>query len=663
MNNPPPTTIIPPILPASDEPLISAQQTLAEITWRGVCIGIILTIILAAANAYLGLKVGNTISASIPAAVIAIGILRCFKDSNVLENTMIQTMASVGEALTAGLAFILPALLILHIWNQFNYWQTVCIGLLGGWLGVLFTIPLRTALLHDRTLRYPEGIAIGNVLKTSAQRTVNSLRAMIMGSGIGAVITFCQTGLQIFADQFQWWSIAGNKMVFGFGAGLSPAMIAAGYIIGINVTLSLLIGLSIGWLLGVPLLTLTHALPSTGSGPIPATEIAHLIWQTHSRYIGIGTMLVGSLWTLGTLLRQVVTSIISSFYKMFTLHHAGTIARLRTERDIPFQYVCMAIFLLAAAIFGMLWHMMPVNHSTHSGLPQLLTAAFSTGYILLGGFIFCAIAAYFAGLIGSTNSPVAGLLICVLLIFTLLYLAFFSPAISPSHHGQLLSILVTISVAAIISAALAISNDTMQDLKVGAIVGATPWKQQCMLIVGVIVTALIIPYILQLLYVAYGIGGIFPRPDMDKTAMLAAPQASLIATVTMAAFNHTLPWNMMLIGMGIALICIVLDEGLKSRGARLPVLAVGLGIYLPLDSSVPCVIGGILSYYVQRRVTTPRSLTTSSATTVTHQQDKGLLLSCGMVTGASLMGILLAIHLLSNKTLMLYVLCRSNTQI
>src|SRR5690349_1886929 len=215
---------------SNDEPIIPASANLPEITPRVIILGVILTVVLAAANAFLGLKVGVTVSASIPAAVISMGILRFFRNSNILENNMVQIMASVGEALTAGVAFILPALIILHVWDRFNYWQTVITSLLGGGLGVLFTIPLRRALLQDKTLRYPEAVAIGNVLKASAKREEGDLRQLVLGGFIGGAIALFQSGFQILTDTFQFW-VRSSNTIFGFGLGLSPALIAAGYIV------------------------------------------------------------------------------------------------------------------------------------------------------------------------------------------------------------------------------------------------------------------------------------------------------------------------------------------------------------------------------------------------------------------------------------------------
>jgi putative OPT family oligopeptide transporter len=624
---------------SSDEPIIPASQSLPEITLRVLVLGTILTIVLAAANAYLGLKVGQTISASIPAAIISMSILRFFRNANVLENTMVQTMASVGEALTAGVAFILPALIILHAWTGFYYWQTVIIALLGGTLGVLFTIPLRRALLIDKTLRYPEGIAISNVLKASANKEKTDLSSLTVGGTVGAVISLCQAGFQVLADNFQYWFQSAGT-IFGFGLGLSPALIAAGYIVGINVAVSLLIGIIIGWLAGVPILAGIFGLPDAAT----ANDMAIAIWHDHIRYLGVGTMLVGGLWTLVTLVKPIAHSLSASFDTMRKTH-LGHLAPTvpRTERDIPINYVFWGLLALIVPIFFLILCSIMPESANISHSFRILLAAFCAIYVLIGGFIFCSISAYFAGLIGSTNNPVSGLLVSSLLILCLVLVAFFKMA-GGINGNELLGVVVGIGSTVIIAAALAISNDTMQDLKVGQIVGATPWKQQVMLMLGVIVSAFVIPPILDLLYNAYGIGGVFPRPDMNKAQMLAAPQAGLMAAVAQGVYNHNLEWSMIIAGAVVAVICIIIDERLKKIGTRLPVLAVGVGIYLPLDSSVPVVIGGLLAYFIQHRLDLRyKSNDASSQSKIAVHKHRGLLLACGIVAGASIMGVALAI--------------------
>lgn len=623
-----------------DTPIIPAHVSLPEITLRVIVLGVILTIVLAAANAYLGLKVGTTVSASIPAAVISMGILRFFKNSNILENTMVQTMASVGESLTSGIAFITPALVILHAWDHFYYWQIVAAGLVGGTFGVLFTIPIRRALLVDKTLRYPEGVAIGNVLKASANKEKSDLKSLTVGGLVGGLITLCQTGFQILSDYVQLWFRAPNT-VYGFGLGLSPALIAAGYIVGINVAISITVGVVIGWVIGIPVLTWHYGIPDLES----ATDIAIAIWRTHIRYIGVGTMLIGSLWTLVTLFKPIFRSIVASFEALAAAKREGTQHEVpRTERDVPINYVLVAALLLLIPTFFLIGKtVIPADATISLGFRHAISA-FSAVYILVAGFVFCSVTAYFAGLVGSTNSPISGMLVSSLIILCLILVGIFGLAdLFNDEAARMVGVIIAIGCSVVISAGLAISNDTMQDLKVGQIVGATPWKQQLMLILGVVVAVFVIPPILELLYNAYGIGGAFPRPGMDPAQMLSAPQAGLMAAVAQGIFNHNLEWNMILIGVAIAVVCIIIDENLKKRGSRLPVLAVGLGIYLPLDSSVPLMIGGFLSHIVNRSLDAKYQNHPEPEKVTTPHRHRGLLLCCGIVAGASVMGVLLAI--------------------
>lgn len=624
---------------SGDAPVIPASQSLPEITFRGIVLGLFLTVVLAAANAYLGLKVGQTVSASIPAAIIAMSLLRFFRNSNVLENTMVQTMASVGESLIAGVTFIMPALIILHIWNGFYYWQTVAIALLGGILGVLFTIPLRRALLIDKTLRYPEGIAISNVLKASLTTEKSDMKALSWGGAVGGVITLFQTGFQILTDTFDFWLKSTGGTVYGFGLGLSPALIAAGYIVGINVAISFFVGIAIGWLAGVPVLSWIYGVPNADS----IADSAMLLWRGHIRYMGVGTMLVGGLWTLFRLCKPITQSIGASLASLRAAKVNGKGATLRTERDIPINYVLWGCLILVLPVFFLLVNYIVPGDPTISANFRNLLCAFTAIYVLVGGFLFCSISAYFAGLVGSSNTPVSGLLVSSLLILCLTLLAFFG--MNGGIAGrEMFGVILGIGSSVIICVGLAISNDTMQDLKVGQVIGATPWKQQLMLVIGVLISSFVVPPILDLLYNAYGIGGVFPHPGMNKAQMLSAPQAALMATVAQGVYTHNLQWAMITVGAVFAAICIVIDEILKRYGTRLPVLAVGLGIYLPMNTTVPVIIGGVLAYVIQLRLNKKyRNGHGDNEPHVAKHKHRGLLLACGVVAGASIMGVVLAI--------------------
>jgi putative OPT family oligopeptide transporter len=367
--------------------------------------------------------------------------------------------------------------------------------------------------------------------------------------------------------------------------------------------------------------------------------IAHHIWSTYIRYIGVGTMLVGGLWTLIILFKPVAESLHASITSLRDIKLGNAACLPRTERDIPMNYVFWAFLLLLIPVFLVTAHGIQPQLLGISETFKWIIAGVGTIYLIVAGFIACSVLAYFAGLIGSTNSPVSGLIVAVLLILSLLLFACLSTEVNFTHAPakQLAGAALSIGHTVNIGAAVAIANDTLQDLKVGQIVGATPWKQQVMLIFGVVIAAFILPPLLQLLFEAYGIGGVFPHPGMDKSQMLAAPQAGLMAAIAQGAFVRNLPWVMISIGGIIAAVCIVIDETLKRIGTRLPVLAVGLGIYLPISTSASLVLGGLLSYIVHR------TLFKKDPEGKTSARHKGLLLACGIVSGASIMGVLLAI--------------------
>lgn len=616
-----------------EQSFIPASQSLPEITLKGVILAIILTIALAAANAYLGLKVGTTVSASIPAAVISMAILRLFKKSNILENNIVQTAASSGEALVAGIAYIIPALVVLNFWQEFNYWETVFIAITGGALGVLFSVPLRRVLLAEKTLRFPEGVAIGNVLKASATGA-KDIKHLVAGGIVGALISFCQTGLEVISGSVQYWFRMGNSTVVGIGSGFDAALFAAGYIVGANVAIAIFAGVLIAWLLGIPYFSCTEHL-TQGS----AVSCAMLIWKTHLKYIGVGMMLVGGLWTLITFTKPMVKGISASFKSLNkAMHHDenGVAFIPRTERDLPINYAMWLILLVCIPLALILWNYTgPEHFSITSGL-RVSTVLMGTAFAVLGGFIFSSICAYFTGLVGSTNNPLSGMTLSALILISLLLVALLSGQLhfsssAKDHFACINAAAYAIIIGGVVASSAAISNDTIQDLKAGQMVGATPWKQQFMLIVGVVVAALVIPAILNLLFNAYGIAGVFPHPGMDPKQMLSAPQATLMAALVQGVFGHSLPWKFIEMGFVVAVVCIVIDLLVKRHNQRFPVLAVALGVYLPLEASMPLVFGGLLSYLLERKQ-------------LTHaQRQRGLILACGVVAGAALMGVVLAI--------------------
>jgi len=617
------------------EPFIPASQNLPEITIKAVILSIILVIALAAANAYLGLKIGVTISASIPAAVISMGALRLFRQSNVLENNIVQTAASAGEAIVSGIGFILPAMIIIHYWQHFNFQETMWISLIGGIFGVLFSIPVRRILLFHKHLRFPEGTAIGHVLIAGSDRnTKGGLKYLISGGAVGGLISFSQSGLQILSGTFPIWQRVGSNTIFGFVFGFDPALLAAGYIVGAGVAMSTFVGVIIGWIIGVPILS--YFFHPTGT----AAEAAMTIWNNQIRYIGVGTMLTGGFWTLITLIKPILEGIHTSFTSLKDVRKHGYAAIPRTERDIPMNYVVWGILLLCIPLCFLLYHYAN-NPILHLGMAlKISTVIVGLLFVIFIGFFFTVLGAYFAGLVGSTNSPTSALTLATLILMSLIILGLFSIQINFSAHPDqtLVAVALAIVVATVLSAA-SISNETIQDLKAGHMVGATPWKQQVMLILGVVISSLLVPFILQLLFEAYGIGGVFPRPGMDPSHMLAAPQAGMMAALVQGTFSYNLPWSMLGIGSVIGIICILVNHWLSNRGRSLEILAVGFGIYLPLDATMPFVLGGVASYIISKAL---KKIHTDKDA-LQKKQHLGLTLACGIVAGAALMGVILAI--------------------
>ena len=450
-----------------------------EITVRGIILGIFLAIILAASNTYLALKIGILTSASIPAAVLAMGVLRFFKGSNVLENNLVQTTASAGEAIAGGIVYTIPALVIIHYWTHFGYLHNLAIALIGGVFGVLFSVPLRRVLINDPTLRFPEAQAISKVLLLGEAQG-KQLRKMLGGGLLGAGLEFAQSGLQIIASSMQGWMAVGKTLV-GFGAGFSATLIGAGYLMGFNVGLSILLGAITGWLIIVPILSgVLHLGANSGN----ATQDALALWSHYVRFVGIGSILMAGIWTLITLLQPIWAGIYASVQ---AVSESSPIVMSQSERDVPIKYVVMGVIVCTIASFWLLNSLLPIKvlGLAHYFTPLLLVA--SALFVLLIGFLFAAITGYFSGLVGVTASPgsaivIGGLLISALLLRTLMV----SQGLVMDHTQVMNASAIIIVLISVVTGIACITNDNMQDLKVGQLVGSTPWKQQLMLLIGVV---------------------------------------------------------------------------------------------------------------------------------------------------------------------------------
>lgn len=601
--------------PAADRPepgpapYVPASTTLPETTIRAFLLSAVLAAGLGAANAYLGLFAGMTVSASIPAAVISMAVLKLLRGGNILENNAVQTAGSAGESLAAGVIFTFPALILLGTWSGFSYGTTTIIAAMGGILGVLFTIPLRRALIVEQPLRFPEGLATAEVLKVGERRGAG-IMYLVFGGLAGAAFKLLSTGMKLVAESAGVARSIGGA-TFSVSINLSPALIAVGFIVGLHIAVVMFIGGALNWLVAIPLYSSIVGVPE---GAQSAAEAAGRLWSTRTRYLGVGTMVVGGLWALVRLRTSLVRGISSGIEAYRRARQPGAAAVERTERDTPMQWVGIAAVLAVVPLFFVFHHV----------TGDVLTSAVMAVVMLVAGFLFSAVASYMAGLVGSSNNPISGVTISTILMAALLLRALLG---ADSAIGPAAAILV----GAVVCCAAAIGGDNMQDLKTGRVVGATPYKQQIMQFVGVIAGALVMAPVLGLLHESYGIG----------SRQLSAPQATLMASVAGGVFKGGLPWNMVAIGAALGVVVILFDLWLERQksGFRTPVLAFAVGIYLPFELSATIFIGGIVAWLVSRA----REARKASADTRTLGERHGLLFAAGLITGEALTGILLAI--------------------
>ena len=635
-------------------PYISASKTLPELTAGVIILGCLLSVILAGANAYLGMFAGMTVSASVPAAVISMGILRALRRGNILQNNAVQTAAASGEGLASGAIFTLPALVILGVWvkpenahgitGAFPYVETTLIALFGGVLGVLFTIPLRRALIIDQPLQFPEGVATAEVLKVGAEGG-GGVGVLVLTAVIGAVVKVGSTGLMLWAEtvKFGAWLSGGaataatattaaakGGVPFYFGINASPALLSVGYIVGFNVSAVIFAGAALNRWIAVPLvsifsdtsailtdkldpvthakLTLTQVLAS--AGPLDAADLYH---KYITRFLGVGGMLVGGVWSLYKLRKSLLGGITAGLDAYRKRRAGGAEAIVRTEHDMPMNIILILIGVSVVPLFLIFWHF-----TESPGISAVMAIV-----MVIAGFLFSAVASYMAGLVGSSNNPVSGITISTILVAALLLLGMGLH----SPRGPIAAILI----GGVVCCAAAIGGDNLQDLKCGQLVGSTPWKQQVMQILGVVVAALVMAPVLNLLNDAYHIG----------SAGLPAPQANLMGTVAFGVFDGGLPWGIIGVGAAIAVVVIAIDGilGMKKIAFRIPVMAFAVGVYLPFDLNVPIFLGGIVAWLVARALDKAKA----SPERRTEVERMGLLAAAGFITGEALLGIGLAV--------------------
>jgi putative OPT family oligopeptide transporter len=603
-----------------------------ELSLRSLVLGVLITLVFTAANVYFGLKAGLTFATSIPAAVISMAVLRGFKGTTIQENNIVQTVASAAGTLSA-IIFVLPGLVMIGWWTGFPYVYSFAICALGGVLGVMYSIPLRRALVTNSDLPYPEGVACAEVLKVGGHGSGESVpssadmaasRNGLLGILIGTVVSSVFAiviATQLFASDVAQYFRVGRNAITGYDFSLSFALFAVGHLVGIWVGVAMLVGLLIAWAGAVPILTTLH--PVAGA----AAAVGHAVWSHQVRFIGAGTIGVASIWTLIKLTQPLTMGLRAALAASRLRKTAGSASLPRTERDIPIGIV--AIVTLACMV-PIAWLLASFGVASGLGSQTVVLVIGGIVYIALMSFFVAAVCGYMAGLIGASNSPLSGVGILVVLGAALLLVFVVKPFL-PSSAGPAL-VAYALFVTSVVFCAATISNDNLQDLKTGQLVDATPWRQQVALIVGVVAGAIIIPPILDLLNHAYGFAG---APGVNPARALAAPQATLISALARGVIQNDLDWNLIgsgaLIGVGV----IVLDFVVRKVSlASLPPLAVGLGIYLPTETTLMIVVGAIVGWAYDRRA--------ARTANPDGTRQLGVLMASGLIVGESIVGVLLA---------------------
>ena len=602
-----------------------------QMSARAIILAILLAMILAAANTYLGLFAGLTIASAIPAAVVSMAVLRVLGGGGILENNIVSTGASAGASIASGVIFTMPALIFLGAWKEFDYWWVLAIAGLGGLLGLLFSVPLRRSLIVEQQMGFPEGQAAAEVLR-AGENPAQGAKILASAAAAGGIMKFmAASGLRLIPDTAQYATYVGKGIAY-FGTNLSPALLGVGYIVGFNIGTVMLIGGIIAWNIGIPI----YSAYFLDGNPALAAEIAKLsaadaaatIRAEQIRFLGVGAMLIGGVWTLISIRKSILSGVRSGLAAT-RANVAASVAQ--TERDIPMKYVLIGIVLFTLPL-AVLYNAIVAN----IGVAMAMTLI-----MIVAGFVFCSVSAYLAGLVGSSNNPVSGITICTILFASLVLALLIG-------KGNAAGPVAAVMIGAVVCCAACIAGDNLQDLKAGYLIGASPWRQQVMLGIGAISCALIMAPVLNLLLKAYGMG---PATAAHPQSLQAA-QATLMEAVSRAMFGGELPWTMVIAGVGVGALIILCDLILKARQAkfRTPVLAAAVGIYLPLELSVPIFVGGILAWLAER------TLAGGAVRGVAMKREdmerlgrRGMLFAAGLITGEALVGVLIAIPIVATS--------------
>lgn len=591
-----------------------------ELTLRGVLLGGAITLLFTAANVYLGLKIGLTFATSIPAAVISMAILRFFPGSTILENNIVQTVASAAGTLAA-IIFVLPGLVMIGWWNGFPYVETAAITMFGGILGVMFSVPLRRALVVDSPdLPYPEGRAAAEVLQVGAgsregaEESARGLKVIVVNAVASAGFALV-TRMKLAAEEGAVFFKAGAGST-GIIGGLQFALIGAGHLIGLTVGIAILVGVAIGWWIALPIL-------SAGM-PGAAEAVANAVFRSDVRFLGAGTIGMAAIWTLLKIIGPVVGGIRSSLAASAAARSGAEVAI--GERDLPIGIVAVVTLGMLLPIGWLLWSVLAAGPLSASA--GLLVAG-SLVFVLVVGLVIASVCGYMAGLIGASNSPVSGIGILSVVAASLMLVGLYGRNLDPGTTQALIA--YALIVTGIVFGVATISNDNLQDLKTGQLVGATPWKQQVALIFGVIFGSLVIPPVLSVLNASFGFAGVAGA----SADALPAPQAALISSLAKGVLGGDLRWDLIGIGALIGAGVILVDEVLaRTSKLRLPPLAVGLGIYLPMGVTLTVVVGAVIGWFYDRAAERARD--------PEFVKRMGVLMATGMIVGDSLFGVLYA---------------------
>lgn len=615
---------------------LGIHSTVQDLTFRAIFLGACLTIILCVSNSYLALKIGRTTLGFIPAAVLSLFVTRFFKNSNVLENNIIKTMATTGDSISAGIAFTIPALIMIGFWDHFHYWETTCIAFVGGFLGVALSIPMLNKIIIQQDLPYPEGVATAEVITLSENNS--KANTLIFGGIFAATINFFQNSAKWLLSEVQFWKYF-KKVPLGVGFSFSPVLVGIGYLIGYRFSLFLFIGTIITWVVGVPLYSALYDMPET----VNAQFSALIIWEK-IRFIGVGAMISGGFWSISFIIKNIFSSVVIIIKKKIS----------QTNSGIPLLYIGLLFLFSLILLYAIFYRtlILPLDVTFIYGLIISFIVFFISIILILSCTI---IGSYLTGLTGSTLLPTSIITTSGVSVFIfVLFILFYSGSALSVNTSYFMPIAVTtIIFASIVALSTTVSGYQMQDHKTNMILGATLWKQQCVLLLGIIVSSAVISFVLDILYNAYGFSNNVPHLNMNLSQTLRAPQATALAIMIRGIFSDgkDIAWYFIITGAVIATFIILLGTYFKKNKSKIisPIVYIIFGMYMPLHEVFPIFVGGIIAYLTLKKCTTFPKAKQDEA------QQNGVLFSCGIIAGTALVEVFIAFLLLKGVDLSIYM--------